>query len=316
MDTRVSRDGLIVLLLALGGCGAQDAQPSVMEEPATPLGGEAASRGLGSQDFPRLMELAPDVYSYEVLRPAEFGGTTNSLIVVTSEGVLVADGQGSREATQAMVQAIARISDQNITHVVIGSDHGDHVAGNGAFPPGATFIAHPTSAAVLAEADTPLPAVGQLVEDQLLIDLGGRRIEILHLGRAHTGGDLVVYLPAEKILFLGEVFFNQLFPSMRSAYPSEWISVIERAQAMDVDIYIPGHGFVDPPNVLQEQLEAYKQAMLAVISETRRLHAAGLTVEEAVSRAEFGEYETWMGRDRQVERAIPRIYAELDGQLP
>ncbi|NIP82583.1 MAG: hypothetical protein GWM90_26535, partial [Gemmatimonadetes bacterium] len=65
------------------------------------------TRGLSDADFPRIQELAPGVYSYEQLRSAgEERFTTVSLFVVTSEGVLVADGQGSPEETQRLVRAI------------------------------------------------------------------------------------------------------------------------------------------------------------------------------------------------------------------
>ena len=86
-------------------------------------------------------------------------------------------------------------------------------------------------------------------------------------GRAHTGGDLVVYLPEEKILCISETYLNLIFPAMRSAHPSEWVAMIERAQAMDVDIYVPGHGFVESPAILEEELETYRLAMERVIAE-------------------------------------------------
>jgi glyoxylase-like metal-dependent hydrolase (beta-lactamase superfamily II) len=155
----------------------------------------------------------------------------------------------------------------------------------------------------------------ELVSDSLVLVLGGKEIRIQHLGRAHTGGDLAVYLPAERVLFLSEIYFNRLFPSMRTAYPTEWVGVIEKAQAMDADFYIPGHGFVDPPDVLEEELEAYKQATIAVIAETTRLHGTGVSADSALALADFGEFETWAGRDRQAERAVPRIYMELNGEL-
>ena len=75
-----------------------------------------------------------------------------SLFVVTGDGVLVADGQGSVAETQRLVDTIGEITDEPITTVVIASDHGDHTAGNSAFPEGAEFIAHPTSAATLEAA--------------------------------------------------------------------------------------------------------------------------------------------------------------------
>ena len=91
-----------------------------------------------------------DVYSYEQLRSAGAETfTTVSLFVVSPNGVLVADGQGSVAETRRMIDEIAKITPHPITHVVVCSDHGDHTAGNSAFPSAATFYAHPTSKAVL-----------------------------------------------------------------------------------------------------------------------------------------------------------------------
>ncbi len=284
------------------------------------------ARGYTDDDFPRVQELAPGVYSYEQLRSAgDERFTTVSMFVVTDEGVLVADGQGSPAETRRMIETIAGITDRPITDVVVCSDHGDHTAGNAEFPAGARFWAHPTSQAVLqATADNPLrpddaPAVvvpTHLVESGETLVRGGREIEILFLGRAHTGGDLVVHLPAEKILFMSEAYLHRVFPAMRSAYPSEWVAMIEAAQAMDVDVYVPGHGFVDSPEILAEELETYRRAVVRVIEEARRLHAAGLTLEEAVEQADFGDLETWSLRSSQGGRALGRVYMELNGELP
>ena len=149
-----------------------------------------------------------------------------------------------------------------------------------------------------------------------MLTLGGREIRILFLGRAHTGGDLVVHLPEEKILFMSEAYLNRVFPAMRSAYPSEWVAMIEAAQALDVDTYVPGHGFVDSPEVLAEELETYRQALARVIAEAGRLHAAGAPLEDAVEQADFGELETWSLRSSQASRALGRVYMELNGELP
>src|ERR1051325_8700467 len=72
--------------------------------------GDPAKRGLSQSDFPRTKALAPNVYSYEALRAGDAGGfmTTVSLIVVTSAGVLVADGQGNVDQTRAMVDWIGK----------------------------------------------------------------------------------------------------------------------------------------------------------------------------------------------------------------
>ncbi|MEZ5316971.1 MAG: MBL fold metallo-hydrolase [Vicinamibacterales bacterium] len=284
------------------------------------------ARGLSDADFPRVRELAANVYSYEQLRSAgDERFTTVSLFVVTTEGVLVADGQGSVAETQRMIDTIRGLTPQPIRHVVVCSDHGDHTGGNTAFPSGVTFYAHPTSQAVLREAAARTAARGrgaaapvptEAVPDRRVLRLGGMEIQILFLGRAHTGGDLSVYLPAQRVLFMSEAFLNRVFPAMRSAYPSEWVRAIERAQAMDVETFVPGHGFVDPPAVLREELETYRRALVQVIAEARRLHDAGVPVDQAAAQARWGDLDTWTLRGSQAETAIRRVYMELDGQLP
>lgn len=284
------------------------------------------ARGYSTDDFPRVRELAPGVYSYEQLRSAgDELFTTVSMFVVTDEGVLVADGQGSPEETRRLVETIGGITDQPIAHVVICSDHGDHTAGNSEFPADARFYAHPTSAAALEAAASaagrpadapPVVLPNEIVETSRVLNLGGTEVHILFLGRAHTGGDLVVHLPREGVLFMSEAYLHRIFPAMRSAFPSEWVSMIEAAQAMDVEVYVPGHGFVDSPAMLKAELEVFRQAVEQVVEEATRLHSAGLTLEKAVERADFGELEEWSLRSSQAARAIGRVYMELDGELP
>jgi glyoxylase-like metal-dependent hydrolase (beta-lactamase superfamily II) len=231
--------------------------------------------------------------------------------------VLVADGQGSVAETKRMVDEIAKITPRPITHVVIASDHGDHTAGNAAFPPGVTYFIHPTSKAVMdTGAWKDAPPTHLLVNTRTILKVGGREIHVAFLGRAHTGGDLSVYLPAERILFMSEAYLNRIFPAMRSAFPSEWVKTIEKAQGMNVDRYVPGHGFVETPAILKEELETFKQAIVKVIAEGRRLHAAGVPVETAVTQARFGDLDGWTIRKGQGPIAIRRVYLEIEGKLP
>jgi glyoxylase-like metal-dependent hydrolase (beta-lactamase superfamily II) len=282
-----------------------------------PRTGDPAKRGYTDADFPRVQRLAEGVYSYEQLRSAgaeKF--TTVSLFVVTSAGVLVADGQGSLAETQRMIDEIGKVTKQPITHLVIGSDHGDHTAGNAAFGPAVKVFAHPVSKAILdkgASGISPQPITA--VENKLAMMLGSTEVHVLFLGRAHTGGDLSVYLPKEKILFMSEAYLNRIFPAMRSAYPSEWVATIEKAQKMDVTTYVPGHGFVESPAILKEELEMARKALLQVIAEAKRLRGAGVSVEDAVTQARFGDLETWTIKSSQAATAIRRVYAELDGKL-
>jgi cyclase len=260
-------------LLAMVLVGARGAAQTRTADPV--------KRGHQLSEFPRVVRLAPDVYGYEEIRAPGF--TTVSLFVVGRNGVLIADGQGSPQATERMLNEIRNITDRPIRWYVVGSDHGDHTAGNAVLPPDITYIVHPTSQAQLerdaaaataayekAKADSatrgappPAPRVvvvpsRAMAGDRERVDIGGRTVEVHFLGRAHTGGDLMVLVPDEKVLFMSEVYLNRVFPAMRSAYAADWVKVIDRALAMDVSRYVPGHGFIEQPGASREELEAFQ----------------------------------------------------------
>ncbi len=132
---------------------------------------------------------------------------------------------------------------------------------------------------------TPVPS--EVVADRKVIALG-IDVEVLNLGRAHTGGDLVVYLPKERILFTSEVFSNHIFPSMASAFPSEWIQTLKKVEAVNAPIVVPGHGFVDDAGDLTTELVDFRQALEYVVGEVTRLHKNGSTVDEAVPAGQLG----------------------------
>lgn len=283
---------------------------------------DPAKRGVALTAFPRIVPLAKDIYGYEEIRQPGF--TTVSLIVVGKNGVLVADGQGSVAATQTMVDKIKTITSLPIKWYIVGSDHGDHTAGNSVLPSGITYVVHKNSLAQLkkdsaAAAATPnrkviVPA-SAMTSDREAIDVGGTTVEARFIGRAHTGGDLVVYLPATKILFMSEVYLNRVFPAMRSAYPTEWVKTVDNALAMDVKHYIPGHGFIETPSVSREELITFRESLKAVNAEVARLHALKLSTDDAVKQANWGPYTDWFLRDQQAPIAVRRVYDELEGKL-
>ena len=264
-------------------------------------------RGLKLSDFPRTVKLADNVYGYEDIRQPGF--TTVSLFVVGTDGVLLADGQGSPDATKKLVDAIAKVTPKPIKWYIVGSDHGDHTAGNSVLPKDVPLIVTPFSKAQM-KLDAPA-----MTSDEQIINVGGIEVQALYLGRAHTGGDLVVYLPKQKILFMSEVFLNRVFPAMRSAHPTEWVGVIDKALKLDVDRYVPGHGFIEEPKASREELIEYQKAMRAVIAEVNRLHKMGLSAEDAAKQADWGPYKEWFLVDQQGPIAVRKIYEEIEGKL-
>jgi len=264
-------------------------------------------RGLSRSLFPRTIKITDTVYGYEDFHSA--GMTTVSLFVVGNDGVLLADGQGSPAATQKLLDAIAKVTPKPVKWYVGGSDHGVHAAGNAVLPKDITYVVSPFSKQQM-KLDAPA-----MSGDRQIINIGGTEVQVLNLGRAHTGGDLVVYLPKEKILFMSEVYLNRVFPAMRSAYPSEWVAVLNWALQMDVTHYIPGHGFIEEPKTSREELVEYQRAMRAVIAEVTRLHKAGLSADDAIKQANWGPYADWYIAAQQAPIAVRKIYDELEGKL-
>ena len=264
-------------------------------------------RGFKLSEFPRTIKLAENVYGYEEIRNPGF--TTVSLFVVGNDGVLIADGQGSAAATQKLLDAIAKVTPKPIKWYIVGSDHGDHTAGNAVLPKDITYVVTPFSRTQMKLA---APA---MTGDKQVINVGGIEVQALYLGRAHTGGDLVVYLPKQKILFMSEVYLNRVFPAMRSAYPTEWVDVIDKALTLDVDRFVPGHGFIEEPKASREELIEYQRALRAVIAEVNRLHKLGLSADDAAKQANWGPYREWFLVEQQGPIAVRKIYEEIEGKL-
>jgi glyoxylase-like metal-dependent hydrolase (beta-lactamase superfamily II) len=312
-----------LLVIALASLGAASGAIAA----GVPQSGDIAKRGFTKADFPRWKELAPNVYAYEGLEfpdTAEIVVTTVSLIVITPDGVVVVDGQGDLRQTQEMIDTIKAWTPQPIRYVVVASDHIDHVGGNAAFKaayPDVVFMSSPVSQRNLAKNANP-PT--ETVADKRVITLGGTEIQVLSIGRGHTGGDLVAYLPESKVLFMGELYMRHIFPALRSGYPSEWLATIKRAQAMDVSWYVPGHGFTDDMASMKADLEGYRVALEYVIAEGKRLHALGLPCPntgkppscEALKHAKWGPYIDWAWDENQARLAIAKVYQEIEGRLP
>lgn len=286
---------------------------------AQPRTADPKKRGLKEGDLPRIVKITNTVYGFEGIHGS--GMPTVSLIVIGNDGVLIADGQGNPEQTQMMLDAIAKVTPKPVKWYVVGSDHGDHTGGNSVLPKDITFVVSPASKAQMerdaktAKTPRPVPPTA-MTSDKQVINVGGTEVQVLNLGRAHTGGDLSVYLPKEGILFMSEAYLNRVFPAMRSAYPSEWLKTLDRAIAMNARHYVPGHGFIEDPRAGREELLEYRKVLEYVINEVKRLHKLGLSVEDARKQANWGPYRDWYLSDSQDLIAIRKVYEEIEGKLP
>ena len=132
---------------------------------------------------------------------------------------------------------------------------------------------------------------------ELSIDLGGREVQVKHLGRGNTAGDVVIYLPKEKILMTGDLVVSPV-PFAFDGYPTEWIDTLERVLQIDADIIAPGHG--DPMHdktYVRQWLDTMKSLVAQVEAQLRKNNSASLEdVKKAIDIAPFRE--TFCGAEK------------------
>jgi cyclase len=147
---------------------------------------------------------------------------------------------------------------------------------------------------------------------QMTLFRGSREIQIRYLGRGHTAGDVVVYLPNEKIVMTGD-FLTAALSNMSDSFPNEWADSLDALKKLDFDTVLPGHGeaFTDKAKI--DYFQAY---LRDVWSEVSRLRQQGVSAEEASKRADLTKHKTHLPIQGPGVPLIgvQRIYALLDGK--
>jgi cyclase len=149
------------------------------------------------------------------------------------------------------------------------------------------------------------------LSDRLTLYRGGREIQLIHLGRGHTAGDIVVFLPAERIVMTGDLFYGGL-PYMGDGYIPDWIDTLENLKALDFDLIMPGHGNVVTDKARITYLQAYLRDLWSQIAE---MHAAGIPAAEAARRVDLRDHRENFPQAGQLGvdiDAVERGYELLD----
>jgi len=226
-------------------------------------------------------QLKPNVYWIE-------GGGGNSGVIIGDKGVIVVDAKTTAAQGKELLDDIAKITPKPVTTVILTHSDGDHVNGLASFPAGITIIAHQNNkkeqVAALAAGGRGAPPAGHLPtqtisknKDDLKID--GVKVEVLHWGPAHTSGDLVVYLPSEKIVFTGDIITTQpdaLIHLEKNGSSEGWVTTAKGTAALNADQFVPGHGDVMSKATVQKKATdvAAKRAKI------KDLVAQGKSLEE------------------------------------
>ena len=149
-------------------------------------------------------------------------------------------------------------------------------------------------------------------ERSLILHKPDRAIHIYYFGKGHTRGDVVVYLPREKVVVTGDLLTNGI-PFMRDAYPSQWIGVLESIQRLDWTQAIPGHGGVQQGKGQLEKLIAYMKDMVASVKDAI---AVGKNLDEAKKSIDLSKHAgSFPNFQRGSPSAIERAWAELTGKI-
>jgi glyoxylase-like metal-dependent hydrolase (beta-lactamase superfamily II) len=148
-------------------------------------------------------------------------------------------------------------------------------------------------------------------KSNLLLHRGQREIQLLFLGRGHTPGDTVVFLPQERIVCTGDLMESRL-AYMGDAIFDEWVTTLDALKKLDFDTVLPGHGVPFHEKAL---ITAYQSYLKDLTAQVAQLRAQGLTAEQAAQKVDLTSHKadfpqiTGPGADL---RGVRRMYAWMD----
>jgi cyclase len=225
----------------------------------------------------------------------EGGAGSNNGFIIGEKGVIEIDTKTTMESERIELGELATVTSKPVTTVILTHSDSDHTLGLPALPHGLTIIAQENcakqlqaasaqgGAAALPKEYLPTKTVGAM--ESLTID--GVRLVLLHKAPAHSVGDLVIYLPEQKIAFTGDAYNSRLpGPYMHidaGASPAGWIEEMHQMIGLDAELYVTGHGSLAMRSELARSVAASEKEQAAV----KALVAQGKTLSEI--QAALGE---------------------------
>ena len=301
----------IVLAILLGGAlfvSAQGQQPA----PAAP------PPSTGS-----LRQLIPGHYVWSSNNPGR--AAFNSGVIATNEGVVVLDALESEAIARAQREAIANLIKQPVRVLVSSPHHNPYSKGNIAFHD-VWKIGHEnyrTDLLALMEREkisadeqrARLP--NQTYRDRLTFHLGGKEIQVLYLGSAHTRGDSVIFVPQDRIAYPSELLFANQFPTSGEGESLGWLRALEALDALEADIFVPAHGPIpDDPRQTRQELRRFRQIFTDARDAVQKEIARGATEDQTAAAVLLPQYDKLPVMKGQREGLVRRMYKELTAKRP
>jgi 2-keto-4-pentenoate hydratase/2-oxohepta-3-ene-1,7-dioic acid hydratase in catechol pathway/glyoxylase-like metal-dependent hydrolase (beta-lactamase superfamily II) len=289
-----------------------------------------------------LHEVADRVWAWTL--PDGGYGWSNAGLVAGDGASLLVDTLFDLPLTREMLTAMKPITDRApISDALITHSNGDHTHGNQLLDKSvriiaakgtAEEIAHGMPPEMLAMAQTAdlgpaatryardrfghfdfsnirLRNADQTFDHDLAIDVGGRRINLLNLGPAHTAADSVVHVPDVGVLFGGDLLFIGCTPIVWAGPIANWVAACDAMIALDAPIVVPGHGPITDP----DGIRAVRGYLAHVAEQAEAAYRKGLSWSEAADTIDLREYATWLDAERVVVNVYQR-YRELDPNTP
>jgi len=277
---------------------------------------------LSSQEGPskRVRELAPGVFYWQ--GDLATRRQTNCAWVTFRDWVLVIDANfpwGARE----ILADLKKTTDKPVRFVVDTHYHADHAYGNTIFVDAGAAVVCSEDCAVESRANGPRDVANQAkgsteplehpsvqFETRLVFDDGDKRVELTKVGPAHTKGDLIAYLPKEKILFVGDLAVNWTAGNNLSdvgADHANWVRVLDRLLGMDAKIVVPGHGDLGTMETIKGQ-RGYLGEMLQKVEEGIR---TGKSAEQLSQEIDLTKYQPFGAEPRRTAGQVRTMHRAL-----
>ena len=291
--------------------------------------------GYAEFDYPMRAEaVAENVYAIVTpsrdLPNADNGGwNSNSAFVVTGSGVLLFDSGSSTGIGQAIKKTIAGITSEPVRWIVNSHAHGDHWLGNAAFAESVERIyASPEVAAAIAAGgaawverfdamtggitgNSPILAPDRTVGQATEISFGEVQARLLLSGGSHSPGDLMLWLPRQKVLIAGDVVYSDRMPSTNAGDLRQWIETLTRLQRLEPRVVVPGHGAVTDVSGIERLhalLSELWQAVEAGVDDGLSDYEMLPRVSEAL--ASFEPF--YPGLDDKLRRDLSHVYLQVE----
>ena len=301
------------------------AQPLVADE-------DIADQYPGSPLYQKPVEVIPHVWSaIGATAPPTYensGHNNNLSFIVTGDGVVVVNGGAAYILAQALHEEIKTITDQPVKLVINENGQGHAMLGNGYWiDQGVPILAHVDAAHEFEDrgeqildgmkrynrdkaAGSYLAGPTETFEDRQLIEMGRFRIEVLHLGPAHSPGDIQVWLPQHSLVIAGDMAFHErLLPIFPDTVTRDWIETwTTEFEALNATYVIPGHGH--PTNMAQ--VRRYTHDYLVYLRKQIQVHLdEGGMLDDAyyVDQSPFAHLDTF---EELARRNAGYVYAEME----